>query len=212
MRNYRLLMSLFLLIGLPIYSWSNNDKDAKRKKEKTQILIVGLADNVKSNYYYNEKIAEETGIPVDRIHEQFNLIIAQNIASALPNSGCTFIAGNDNQLSKEFADQIEVKGEGENSTSSLSNLPSAALEQALAQAQASYLLVLNQHYLKRQEQPMRTVFHIVSYTLYDKNKKEILSGNQFFTYMKLESPEKIKEISRKSSSKIATSIVKSLDL
>lgn len=59
---------------------------------------------------------------------------------------------------------------------------------------------------------MRTVFHIVSYTLYDKDQKEVLSGNQFYTAMKLESADKMKQISRKSTAKIAASVAKSLSL
>ena len=53
----------------------------------------------------------------------------------------------------------------------LSAVPTEELQKVLDNADADYLLVLNQHYLKWQDQPLRTLFHIVSYTLFDKDEK-----------------------------------------
>jgi hypothetical protein len=210
MRNIRLLSGFLLLMIVPLMSWSK--KEVTNKSAAAQVLIVGLNDNVKSNYYFKEQIAEETGIQADSIVQQYNDIISRNIMAAAANSGYTFIpAGNDNSYTG-LVDKIEVTGDGEDCNSNLSKLTTEELQTALEHAHADYLLVLNQHYLKWQQQPMRTVFHMISYTLYDKNKKPVLSGNQYFTSMNLEKPERIAQISRKSSSKIASSVVKSLDL
>jgi hypothetical protein len=212
MKNTRLLLTLLLFIFSPFISFSHVNAEDPAKKEKVQVLIIGLNDNVKSNYYYGKSIAEETGMQVDSIDQRFNQIIANNIAGALPNSLCKFVTDTGKQANQALAAKIEFKGEAENCTSSLSNISTADYQQVLEQTQASYLLVINQHYLKRQEQPMRTVFHIVSYTLYDKNQKEVFSGNQFYTSMKLESADKMAQISRKSTAKIAASVAKSLNL
>lgn len=210
MKNVRLLPGFLLLMIIPVISWSK--KDVTNKSAAAQVLIIGLNDNVKSNYYFKEQIAEETGIQPDSIVQQYNDIISRNIIAAATNSGCTFIpAGNDNSYAG-LVNKIEVTGEGEDCNSNLSKLTTEELQTALEHANADYLLVLNQHYLKWQQQPMRTVFHMVSYTLYDKNKKPVLSGNQYFTSMNLEKPERIAQISRKSSSKIASSVARSLDL
>ena len=90
-------------------------------------------------------------------------------------------------------------------------MPTEELQKVLDNADADYLLVLNQHYLKWQDQPLRTLFHIVSYTLFDKDKNEVYRGNNFFTCMNLENPDKLRKSSRKSSSKIASTIIKTLD-
>lgn len=211
MKNNRLLIILPAVITLTSFSWGKETPGIKDNVEMARVLIIGLNDNIKSNYYYDETIAEETGIPLDSINKQFNSIIAANIAAALPGNSCKFVIATDNNILREIAEQIKVTGEAENSVSTLSNLPTETFQKTLEQAQAGYLLVINQHYLKRQEKPMRTVFHIVSYTLYDKNKIEIFSGNQFFTSMKLENSDKMKQISRKSTSKIASSIIKTLN-
>lgn len=56
--------------------------------------------------------------------------------------------------------------------------------------------------------PLRTLFHITSYSLFDKNQKEVTRGNNYFTSMNLESKDKLSKDSRKSSSKIVSTIVK----
>lgn len=210
MKDNKLFVFLLALSIIPFFTFAEEKLPAK--KGEVQILIVGLNDNIRSNYYYDASIAEETGINADSVVKKFNTIIAKNIAEALPKSACKFIAENSQSTHEELANKIEFHGEGENCNSSLSKIPMDTYREVLNKENAKYLLVINQHYLKRQEQPMRTVFHIVSYTLYDQDQKEVLNGNQFFTSMKLESAEKIKQISRKSTAKIASSIARTLEL
>lgn len=210
MKNIRLLPGFLILMIIPALSWGK--KDVTSKPAEAQVLIVGLNDNVKSNYYFKEQIAEETGIQADSIVQQYNDIISRNIMAAAANSACTFVPAGKDESYTGLVSKIEVTGDGEDCNSNLSKLSTEELQNALEHAHADYLLVLNQHYLKWQQQPMRTVFHMVSYTLYDKNKKPVLSGNQYFTSMNLEKPERIAQISRKSSSKIASSVARSLDL
>jgi hypothetical protein len=200
------------MIVFPLLSFSDKASLVTPGKEAVQILIMGVRDNVKSNFYDEDVISKETGIKIDSIDNKFNSIIANNIAGALPNSSCKFIAPSDGTLPAEITEKIEVEGDGENCISHMDKLSEMELKKTLGDAKADYLLVLNQHYLKRQEKPMRTVFHIVSYTLYDQNKKEVLTGHQYFTSMKLESSDKMKQMSRKSTSKIASSVAKVLNL
>lgn len=211
MKNSLRFLCFLLFIYVPFLSWSKkNNKDAAAAE--TQVLIVGLNDNVKSNYYYNGMIAEETGMQADSIDQQYNDIISNNIADAASQSSCRFIPGTRDHSYDALIGKIAVTGEGEDCHSSLSGIAASELQEALDHAHAGYLLVLNQHYLKWQKEPMRTVFHMVSYTLYDKDKKQVLCGSQYFTSMSLEKPDKIMQMSRKSTSKIASSIAKSLDL
>ena len=166
-----------VMFFLAVASIAANAKESKKEGDNyhaKQILIVGLHDNVKSNYFYNGMIAEETGMKADSIDQTYNTIIAENIAASVKNGDCK-------------------------------------LQKVLDNADADYLLVLNQHYLKWQDQPLRTLFHIVSYTLFDKDKNEVYRGNNFFTCMNLENPDKLRKSSRKSSSKIASTIIKTLD-
>ena len=199
--NVQVIMMLLLVLGTVVTaSAKGNKKDESTNYHAKQILIVGLHDNVKSNYFYNGMIDRE-----------YNSIIAENIAAAVKEGGCKFIPATDNLVDGQVLNEIKVNGESEDSYSDLSAVPTEELQKVLNKAGADYLLVLNQHYLKWQEQPLRTLFHIVSYSLYDKDKKEIYRGNNYFTCMNLENPDKVRKISRKSSSKIASSIIKTLE-
>ena len=191
-----------VMFFLAVASIAANAKESKKEGDNyhaKQILIVGLHDNVKSNYFYNGMIAEETGMKADSIDQTYNTIIAENIAASVKNGDCKFIPANATQVTGQVLNEIKVNGENEE------------LQKVLDNADADYLLVLNQHYLKWQDQPLRTLFHIVSYTLFDKDKNEVYRGNNFFTCMNLENPDKLRKSSRKSSSKIASTIIKTLD-
>ena len=184
-----------VMFFLAVASMAANAKESKKEGDNyhaKQILIVGLHDNVKSNYLYNT-------------------IIAENIAASVKNGDCKFIPANATQVTGQVLNEIKVNGESEDCYSDLSAVPTEELQKVLDNADADYLLVLNQHYLKWQDQPLRTLFHIVSYTLFDKDKNEVYRGNNFFTCMNLENPDKLRKSSRKSSSKIASSIIKTLD-
>ncbi len=210
MRPVNVLMQILLFSIVPVISWCKKGASPASGKEPVQILILGLKDNVKSNYYVKDMISEETGIWVDSIDLQFNHIIAHNIENFTDKSTCVFIRP-DTERFASICNKISVSGEGENSSSDLSHVSREDLQEVLDQADADYLLVLNQHYLKWQEEPMRTVFHIVSYTLYNKDKERVYSGNQYFTSMKLENADKIKQLSRKSATRIASAVAKVID-
>ncbi len=209
MKNIGVLISLLLFVHVPEVSWGIKDQTDNPTQQPTQVLIVGLHHNVKSNYYYDDMIAKETGMQADSIDHHYNRIIAANIVSATPNGAYRFITATE-QTCLKVTEKIAVHGEGESCNSDLNKVSQEEFQQLLNNTHAEYLLVLNQHYLKWQEKPMRTLFHIISYTLYNKDRKQVYTGNQFFTAMKLEPAERVTQISRKSSSKIATSITKAL--
>lgn len=205
------VLTVCMLLAVIPAALSADDRTNRKEVRKTdakQILIVGLPDNVKSNYFYKGMIAKETGMKADSIDLAYNSIIAENIAVSCKGGDCRFISGM--AVNGQMVNEIQVKGEEEGCYSDLSAVSTESLQEELDKAGADYLLVLNQHYLKWQEQPLRTLFHIVSYTLFDKDKKEVCRGNNFFTSMNLENADKIRKISRKSSSKIAASIIKTI--
>lgn len=213
------IKKVFLMsIAILMCAASAAAKDGKSMKgEKAvnaatrQVLIVGLDDNVKSNYYYKGLIAEETGMKADQVDKEYNRIIAENIALASDGAACRFIAAQEGQVAGQVVNEIKVIGESEESYSDISAVPAEALQKTLDTAGADYMLVLNQHYLQWQETPLRTLFHIVSYTLYDRNKQELCRGNNYFTCMNLEQPDKLCKSSRKSAAKIAATVRKTLE-
>ena len=206
----RFLCRFVLLVSLSFSFVFASVLQAKERRHDNRItkhvLMLGLTDNVKSNYFPKMIISEETGIMTDMIDKEFNTIIMENIMAAA-NASCMFVPLSVDTFIDEWASLIKVNNDGDECYSDISLVPSDDYHKVLDMAGAEYLLVLNQHYLKWQETPMRTLFHIVSYTLFDKDKDEIYRGNAYFTSMNLERPEKLRKISGKTSSRIAATVI-----
>lgn len=175
-----------------------------------KVLVIGLHDNVESNYFPGSMITEETGIPTDSIDYTYNQIIARNIIASNKNKRYQFVTSEKEAAISNLLDKIKLKGEEEEMYADLSQVDDNLYEQLIKDTDSDYVLFLNQHYLKWQEKPLRTLFHITSYSLFDKNQQEITRGNYYFTSMNLEDKDKLSKDSLKSSSKIASNIVKSL--
>lgn len=188
---------------------SDSPKSANTTAVK-RILVVGLPDNVESNYFPVSMIAEETGIPADSVDYAYNQAVAENIILSNKDKRFCFLPLKGCQEKENWMNGIELKGDEEAKYADLSKVDETVYRQWMAAAGADYVLLLNQHYLKWQEKPLRTLFHITSYSLYDKNHREVTRGNHYFTSMELDNRAQLEKDSRKSSMRIAQNVVKSL--
>lgn len=203
-----------IILGLSVLglSLSANAEDYVNENSNVstkKVLVIGL-DNVNSNYFPQSMITEETGIPTDSISYTYNKIITNNIIQSNKDKDYTFVSPVVSSEINEIIDDIQLKGEEEERYIDLSSIDNNEYHRLIDASNADYVLFLNQHYLKWQEKPLRTLFHFVSYSLYDKNQKEITKGNNYFTCMNLEKADKLSKASRKSSSKIASTVIKSI--
>lgn len=206
-----------LILGLALWaagsacaSSATEEEMNKVNNNLVKVLVIGLHDNVESNYFPGSMITEETGIPTDSIDYTYNQIIARNIIASNKNKRYQFVTSEKEAAISNLLDKIKLKGEEEEMYADLSQVDDNLYEQLIKDTDSDYVLFLNQHYLKWQEKPLRTLFHITSYSLFDKNQQEITRGNNYFTSMNLEDKDKLSKDSLKSSSKIASNIVKSL--
>lgn len=188
----------------------DSNKENKTNDMTVKVLVVGL-DNVGSNYFPAPMITEETGIPQDSIGDTYNRIITDNIIQTNKDRKYAFVSSANLPDVNALIDEVEVKGEDEDTYADLSHVNKAEYDKVLNEADADYVLFLNNHYLKWQDTPLRTLFHFVSYSLYDRNQNEVTKGNNYFTCMNLEKAAKLSKASRKSSSKIASEVIKSID-
>lgn len=206
-----IVLGLFVMVSVVAVKAEEAGKGASGKNNAVvKVLVVGL-DNVNSNYFPESMITEETGIPEDSIGETYNRIITDNIILANKDKGVAFISSENISDADQLLGNVVVNGENEESYADVEQIDHKNYQQLMDEAQADYVLFLNQHYLKWQEKPLRTLFHFVSYSLYDKNQQEVTKGNNYFTCMNLEKADRLTKASRKSSSKIASAIVKSID-
>lgn len=199
------LSVLGLSLSANAEDYVNENSNVSTKK----VLVIGL-NNVNSNYFPQSMITEETGIPTDSISYTYNKIITNNIIQSNKDKDYTFVSPVVSSEINEIIDDIQLKGEEEERYIDLSSIDNNEYHRLIDASNADYVLFLNQHYLKWQEKPLRTLFHFVSYSLYDKNQKEITKGNNYFTCMNLEKADKLSKASRKSSSKIASTVIKSI--
>ncbi len=203
-----IILSLSVL-GLSLSAKAEDHVNENSNVSTKKVLVIGL-DNVNSNYFPQSMITEETGIPTDSISYTYNKIITNNIIQSNKDKDYTFVSPVVSSEINEIIDDIQLKGEEEERYIDLSSIDNNEYHRLIDASNADYVLFLNQHYLKWQEKPLRTLFHFVSYSLYDKNQKEITKGNNYFTCMNLEKADKLSKASRKSSSKIASTVIKSI--
>lgn len=207
----RLFVGMLLAgMAFTVIHAADDTKENRKKDNAKHVLVVGLNDNVRSNYFPGQMITEETGIPTDSIDVTYNRAIAENIATATKDENYVFVPACSKQQWGNVLNEIKLSGSDEETYADLSEVDKASMEKMLDEAGADYVLILNQHYLKWQEQPMRTMFHFVTYSLYDKDKKEITRGSNYFTCMKPEDADQIRKTSRKSTSKIASTVIKNI--
>ncbi len=197
------------VLGFSLSAYAEDNVNENSNVSKKKVLVIGL-DYVNSNYFPQSMITEETGIPTDSISYTYNKIITSNIINANKDKDYVFVSPAASSEISEIIDNIKLEGEEEEKYIDPSTLDDNEYSHLMDNTHADYVLFLNQHYLKWQEEPLRTLFHFVSYSLYDKNQKEITKGNNYFTCMNLEKADKLSKASRKSSSKIASTVIKSI--
>lgn len=204
MNNLKNSLQLIVLIAwFSVSVYAKTDK-VKPSQSSKKILVIGLNNNIKSDYYYRELISEESGIPTDSLENVFNQIIAAHLIQ----SSNEFSLLNDIDNYPTIINNIRVDGDKEKCTSNLSMVNNQQFKDFLEDAGAEYLLIINRYYLKKQEEPFNTLFYFISYSLYNKDKKELVTDASYFTAMKVETPVLMKKASQKASEKIATSILK----
>lgn len=207
-----LIVSLLILATAQVLASTVEEENANPDRKAVKILVVPLPDNVSSNYFPDSFITQETGIPSDSIDYAYNQVITRNLMAANKNGNVLFVSSKSSVSIEDVIGKLQLQGEEEEMYADLSQVDSHNYGQLMRETDTDYVLFLNQHYLKWQEKPLRTLFHITTYSLYDKNQKEVTHGNTYFTSMNLENQDKLSRDSKKSSSKIATNVIKCLNV
>ena len=199
------LYSLLSLIVLSANASNRKSNVTETNNNKITILIIGLPNNVKSNYFPKNMIAEETNISENDISNVYNSVIQNNIIKDNTNLNFKFVKCNND----ECLMGANMKGDVEEEQYlDLKNVNETQYHNLLKNNNADYVLFLDQHYLKWQEKPMNTIFHITSYSLYDAHQKLVTNGSDYFTSMELENSDKLAKLSNHSSSKILADVIK----
>lgn len=197
----------------PAISWAAKGTDASNTTSNNRIVVVGLNDNVSSNHFLLSDLAEATNCNADSISQIYNKVIIDNLSRNALKSGLGLYApaANLQPLWNNILKNAVLGGEYEESTSDFSRIDVNQFRKVMEDEKASYLLVLDCHYLKYQERPLLTLFHFVNYSLYDVNEKKVASGQCYFTSFAPQNAKEMEKSSEKVSKKILASLSKQLD-
>lgn len=175
-----------------------------------KILVVAPSNNVNSDYYVTDMLTEGTGICEDSVSYTYNNVIAKTLEQFASKENLVILNGC-SSVSSNLLQGAELNGSGEDAMVDMSKVDKKKLQLAMQQLGASYLLVLDQHFLKYQEVPFRTMFHFVNYSLYDMNENKLGTGKSYFTSFEPQSAKDMIKSSMKSTKKMVIEISKILD-
>ncbi len=178
-----------------------------------RVLVLSAMDNVTSNYFVTDMLAENTNIKEDSVCYIYNKVIGNNLSAIArkEKSPYSFVDGNQQTNASKLLENIRTIGDDENKSSDLTFVNAGELKNLLADAGADYLLLLDAHYLKYQEQPFKTIFHYVNYSLYDADKKKLAHGSNYFTSINPQTEDQMLKSSKKSTAKMLDLVERTLD-
>ena len=195
MRKSSIGALLFTMMLIPMMAYAGSDDPAPKTHEdnvavNSRVLVIRALDNVKSNYYDDYLLA--------------------NLQKA--GTGLHFVNMDDHALNSSLwqpiVSNIVLKGEGENLRADLSAISRADLKNAMQDAGARYLLVIDAQYLRYTEKPMPMMYHFVNYSLYDSNEQKLTSGQNYFPAYQPQRKAELEKASMKSVRKIAEQLSK----
>lgn len=186
------------------------NKTASEKSHR--VLVIGMDNNVVSNYFTMDMLADGTGIAEDSVCAAYNDVIKSSLTATArkEKSPFSFVAGGQNAWD-DMTRYVRIDGEDDNTVADLSTVSTDKLKTLLDEAGAAYLLVLDAHYMRYQEKPFKTLFHYVNYSLYDAGKNKLAHGSNYFTSINPQNRAQMAKSSRKSAEKIVEMVEKTLD-
>lgn len=206
---------LTMMMFIPMMAYAGNENTAPKTHEdnvavNSRVLVIRALDNVKSNYYDDYLLAENTDIAQDSVNQVYNGVVEHNLQKA--GTGLHFVNMDDHALNSSLwqpiVSNIVLKGEGENLRADLSAISRADLKNAMQDAGARYLLVIDAQYLRYTEKPMPMMYHFVNYSLYDSNEQKLTSGQNYFPAYQPQRKAELEKASMKSVRKIAEQLSK----
>lgn len=200
-------ISVFLVACVNVALAGGKGSNATETAPMPKILVVAPANNVNSDYYVTDMLTEGTGINRDSVSYVYNNVIANVMQQVANKENIIVLNGCCNAKSSLLKD-IDICGKGEDAMVDMSKVDKAELQQEMQRVGASYLLILDQHFLKYQEQPFRTMFHFINYSFYDANEKKLGNGKSYFTSFNPQSAKDMTKSSLKSTKKIMADISK----
>jgi hypothetical protein len=162
-----------ILLGLVAFGKSNPKTPNAHNQN---VLVVGFdRNNLVSNYYGNDYLSQKNGVHEDSIHYYYFTSICQKLSSL---TGVNYKGIDNLQDMGRFHLNIHVEDQQGNAVN-IKESTTNFYTNLLKGYNSEYLLYLRQYQINWSGEPFNTNVHLLDYSLFDKNKNEILSGQIF---------------------------------
>ncbi len=184
MKNKTVMLALSFFLFAYLQAFANEYRKNGSQKPDITILVIGFGDNVASNYFPKVEIAEKLKVSLEEIDSLLNQKL-NNQVQALEIRRISFITKPTNKEIKYLRGHIHFHGEPGQISATINDKYKDFFINLLAEHKADYLLVYNEYFLRWQEVPFNTLFHIFSYTLFDQSLQEVSKGQDHFNTFSL---------------------------
>jgi hypothetical protein len=184
--------------------------DGRAENEKTipsvrRILFVGLKDcYLSSDYYTGDQIAETFDVAPGTMDEVVNSEFYGAFSEAAGKRSLSLTACDD--AAQEMISDLQYDYDGDVLYSNLSEIDENLYRSVLEQAQAEYMLVIDQYYIKKEIYPYDNFAHTFHYSVYDTSKNKIYDGHYRFTAFDLGTLSMLQKQMRKAADKCIRNI------
>ncbi|MBN1117225.1 MAG: hypothetical protein JXA77_08480 [Bacteroidales bacterium] len=172
-------------------------------------VVIGFHDNLNSNYYPKNMIAEKMGLGTEILDTLVNNLFLKEISS-VKSSRFRFVCPSKDKEYMNLLGQIQYTGADDEKYTDISGVNNASLNLLLNKYNSEYIICFSQYYFKKQEKPFPTMFHIINYTIYNQQKKELIKGKVYTNTFDLVNLDEFESLLKKNAKKYISSIEKEL--
>jgi hypothetical protein len=171
----------------------NRKQDSTSTESGVVVLVVGFGDNVNSNYFPRVDMAVKMGVAQDKIDSLLNHKLWEGFAGVnLKN--ISFINPSDYSMISKTRNYFQFTGDPGDIRPELISSFETQIQELLEIYNADYLLLYNQYYLRWQEEPVRTLFHIFNYTIFNRKMQAVSKGQEHFNTFSLVNSDEMKKL------------------
>lgn len=210
MKKIVLVLSLvFAFVNGTFASKKNEEKESNHSAHAARIAFVGVdLVNFRSNYLSQDVIADKLSVEEDSIDNAFNQDFYNALYEICQKKGqyeivyCCYADG------KNLLDRINYQEKGDEMYSDISGVSQEDFNSIINSADADYVALIDQYYIKKEGYPYHNLSHIINYSVFDKNKNKISEGCHRFTSLEMENLNEYSKQFTKAADKLLAKIEK----
>ena len=188
---------VFMAAFVSLNGLAGNDADPALRG----ILFVGLKGcYFSSDYYTGDQIAANFDVEPDAVDEFINHEFYDAFKDGAGKKNLYLSAYND-ETAAQVISSLRYAYDGDVLYSNLSDIDEKEYRNILQQAQAGYMLVIDQYYIRKEVYPYDNFTHMFHYSVYDASKNKVYDGHYHFVAFDLGALSLLQKQMRKAADK-----------